>query len=413
MHKRGVHLQYRFESLEQRGDELTNPLFDLLQAVHQHGSIRGASQALGASYRHVWGQLKAWEDMLGEPLVTWVKGQRARLTPFAERLAWAERRARARLAPHIETLRAELERVVVEALDGSQQVLTLFASHDVALPLLREQAGARHGLHIDLRFAGSIDALRALRAGRCLVAGFHVPALPDGSPVFAHAMKSLLQPGVHKLIGFTRRTQGLMVARGNPLGIASVADLARDGGAPLRFVNRQPGSGTRLLMDHLLDVHGIDPARIAGYLDHLEDSHVAVAASIASGLADVGAGIEAAARQFGLDFVPLIAEDYFLVCLKESLDHPAVQRLCEVLAGADWLAAVAALPGYAPASSGRVLALTRALPWWHFRVPKKRHAGKKAGAAAAAPPPTPVTPASRRAPSAASPRRRARATSSG
>jgi putative molybdopterin biosynthesis protein len=371
MRKRGIHLQYSFDARGQRGAELQNPLFDLLQAVLQHGSISGAAQGTGASYRHVWGQLKAWEDVLGEPLVSWVKGQRARLTPFAERLVWAERRARTRLTPHIETLRAELERVVAEALDGSQQVLTLFASHDLALPLLRERASAQHDLHIDLRFAGSIDALRALRAGRCLVAGFHVPTLPDHSPVFARAMKSLLQPGVHKLIGCTRRTQGLMVAKGNPHAIATPADLTR---RPLRFVNRQPGSGTRLLMDHLLDQQRIDPAQVGGYLGHLEDSHVAVAASIASGLADVGPGIEAAARQFGLDFVPLLGEDYFLVCMKESLDHPAVQRLREVLAGEGWQRDVAVLPGYAPSRSGEVLAMTRALAWWHFRAPKKKPA---------------------------------------
>ena len=127
----------------------------------------------------MWGQLKQWEEVLAEPLVTWIKGQPARLTPFAERLLWAERRARTRLTPHIEALRAELERVLADALDGSQQVLALFASHDLALPRLREHASAQHGLHIELKFAGSVDCLRALGAGRCLVAGFHVPALRD------------------------------------------------------------------------------------------------------------------------------------------------------------------------------------------------------------------------------------------
>jgi putative molybdopterin biosynthesis protein len=83
--------------------------------------------------------------VLGEPLVHWVQGQPARLTPFAERLLWAEKRARARLVPHIEALRAELERVLADALDGSQQVLTVHASHDLALPLLRDLAGAASG----------------------------------------------------------------------------------------------------------------------------------------------------------------------------------------------------------------------------------------------------------------------------
>jgi putative molybdopterin biosynthesis protein len=97
---------------------------------------------------------------------------------------------------------------------------------------------------------------------------------------------------------------------------------------------------------------------------------VAVAAAVASGQADVGAGIEAAAQQFGLDFIPLIAEDYFLACLKHALEHPAVVRLREVLEAPNWLQAVAGLPGYEAAHSGEVLALTRALPWWNYRVPR-------------------------------------------
>ena len=125
MKARGVHLQYSFEDDGQRGAALHNPLFELLQAVHTHGSIQHAAKHLGASYRHIWGALKRWEATLGEPLVTWAQGQPARLTPFAERLLWAEKRARARLTPHIEALRAELERVLGEALDGSQHMLTI------------------------------------------------------------------------------------------------------------------------------------------------------------------------------------------------------------------------------------------------------------------------------------------------
>lgn len=367
MRKRGIHLQYSFESDGQRGADVTNPLFDLLQSVEREGSIRHAAVALGASYRHVWGQLKHWEEVLGEPLVVWTQGQPARLTPFAERLLWAERRARTRLTPHIEALRAELERVLTDALDGSQQVLTMFASHDLALPQLRELASAQQRLHIELRFAGSIDGLRALNQGRCQVAGFHVPRLADGSPVFAHALKRLLEPGRHKLIGCMRRVQGLMVAPGNPLAIGGVADLARPG---VRFVNRQAGSGTRLLMDHLLQAARIEPAAVSCSAGAAEESHVAIAAAVASGLADAGPGIEAAAAAFGLGFVRLIDDDYFLVCLKESLEQPPVQRLRELLAGPDWAAVLARLPGYTTMRCGEVLSLTQALPWWRFRTPK-------------------------------------------
>ena len=370
MKSRGVHLQYSFAPTDQRGAALHNPLFDLLSAVHEHGSIQHAAKALGASYRHIWGTLKRWEETLGEPLVTWAQGQPARLTPFADRLLWAEKRARTRLTPQIEALRADLERVLAEALDGSQHVLTIFASHDLALPLLRDLAHQAHGLHIDLRFAGSVDALAALAQGRCRVAGFHVPALPDGSRQFAAAMKPLLKPGLHKLIGCVRRTQGLMVRPGNPLGIAGLADLAQRADRPLRFVNRQAGSGTRLLMDHLLAAQGLAPEAITGWHLPPEDSHLAVAAAVAGGAGDAGPGIEAAARAFGLGFVPLVDEDYFLVCLKDALDHPAVLKLRAALEGPAWATALATLPGYMPTQGGQVLSLTQALPWWHFRSPK-------------------------------------------
>jgi putative molybdopterin biosynthesis protein len=376
MKARGVHLQYSFEADDQHGAALHNPLFDLLSAVHEHGSIQHAAKALGASYRHVWGALKRWEQTLGEPLVSWTQGQPARLTPFADRLLWAETRARTRLTPHIEALRAELEHVLADALDGSQHVLSVLASHDLALPRLRDLAGQQQGLHIELRFTGSVDALHALAAGRCLVAGFHVPALAEksgGAPLFARVMKPLLKPGRHKLIGCLRRMQGLMVAAGNPLGIAGLRDLVSGPGtrepAP-RLVNRQSGSGTRLLLDQLLAAQGLSGDAIRGYGDAPEHSHVAVAAALASRLGDVGLGIKAAARQFGLDFVPLVAEDYFLVCLKDALDHPAVAKLRRVLESAEWRTALDALPGYAPSRSGEVLSLIQALPWWHYRAPR-------------------------------------------
>jgi putative molybdopterin biosynthesis protein len=317
MKARGVRLQYNFVTDDQRGAAVENPLFELLQAVREHGSIQNAAKGLGASYRHVWGALRQWEDTLGEALITWTQGQPARLTPFADRLLWAETRARTRLTPHIEALRAELA--------------------------------------------------RALAEGRCLVAGFHVPALDSGAQVFAQQLKPLLKPGRHKLISFSRRWQGLLVARGNPLQLRAVPDLARPG---LRFVLRQPGSGTRLLTDHLLDAHGIAAGTLTDVGNGVEDSHLAVAAAVASGQADVGLGIAAAAQAFGLDFVPLIDEDYYLVCLKDTLEHPAVRRLRDVLAAAPWQAALAALPGYRAERSGEVLSLVRALPWWNFRQPK-------------------------------------------
>ncbi|HTP73075.1 MAG TPA: substrate-binding domain-containing protein [Burkholderiaceae bacterium] len=373
MRARGVHLEYSFQADGQHGADVRNPLFELLSALRDHGSIQHAARSLGLSYRHVWGALKHWEDVLGEPLVTWVQGQPARLTPFAHRMVWAEARARARLTPHIEALRVELERVLSEALDGTQQVVTLYASHDLALPLLRERAGAQHRLHVELKFTGSVDALRALAEGRCVVAGFHVPKLPAGAKLFERSLKPLLKPGRHKLIACATRRQGLIVAPNSPHRIESLQDLTRGG---LRFVNRQSGSGTRLLTDQLLQLERIAPESIVGYGAGAEDSHLAVAAAVASGAADAGVGIEAAAQRYGLRFVPLAEEDYFLVCLRDALDSAPVLKLREVLAGNTWQQTLQGLPGYGGERAGQVLSLTQALPWWKFRERKRRDGGR-------------------------------------
>ena len=178
----------------------------------------------------------------------------------------------------------------------------------------------------------------------------------------AQTYRPLLQPGLHKVIGFARRAQGLIVARGNPLGLTSLADVARTGA---RFVNRPLGTGTRVLLTDLLAQAGLEPAEIEGY-DRDEPSHAALAQAIAAGSADVGMGIELAARARGLDFVPLVYERYHLACLKSSLEQPATRSLRELLQTPAWQRRMAAMPGYAPMHCGEVLAMSRVLPWWNF-----------------------------------------------
>jgi putative molybdopterin biosynthesis protein len=354
-----LHLRYTFERGEQRGAEVGNPLFELLAAVVEAGSIRHAAQTLGTSYRYVWGSLRKWEKTLGEPLISWSQGRKARPTPFAERLLWAERRARTRMQPHIEALRSDLARVLEDAREGRYQLLTVRASHDLALPLLQQYVAGGADLHLDIGFQGSVDALRALNDRQCLLAGFHVPALRGLTPVFAKALKPLLKPRVHKLIACSRRMQGLMLRREHAVLVRTFADIVRK---RLRFVSRQPGSGTRMLVDQLLHEHAIEPATLFAPLEHVEHTHVAVALCIASGVADVGVGIEAAAAQFGLRFIPLVEESYFLACLGSNIRHPAVERLRSVLAGAPWREILASLPGYRPAPApGSLLAVAEAL----------------------------------------------------
>jgi putative molybdopterin biosynthesis protein len=352
---------------------IRNPLIDLLQAVSAHGSISAAARALGLSYRHVWGELKRWENELGNELLVWEKGQAAKLSEFGSKLMWAERQAQARLAPQIEALRGELERAFAVAFDPHARVVTLYASHDDALSALREHAlhndtAADDGtqLHLDIRFCGSVDAIRGLNEGRCVMAGFHTLQHPAPGSLAERTYKPLLQPGLHKIIGFAQRTQGLMVATGNPLNLQTLTDVQRTGA---RFVNRALGTGTRVVLDELLSQAGIAENTIQGYQRN-EPSHTAAAHAVASGAADVALGIEVAARSQGLDFLPLVQENYHLVCLKSALEEPAIAALREVLQSPEWQQSISQMAGYQPLSSGEVLSLREELPWWNFR--KKR-----------------------------------------
>lgn len=365
---------YSLAGREGGGRSIRNPLIEMLQAVREQGSISAAAKLLALSYRHVWGELKRWEGELGQPLVVWEKGQPARLAEFGEKLLWAERQAQARLAPQIAALHADLERAFAVAFDEHAHVLMLFASHDDALAALREHAAAQASLHLDIRFCGSVDAISALNEGRCVMAGFHTtPGAPPGS-LAQRTYQPLLQPGRHKLIAFARRSQGLIVPRGNPLRLASIADVVR---TRARFVNRTLGTGTRLLFDEWLEHAKLRPADIRGY-DHEEPSHAAVAQAVASGAADVGLGIAAAAQSRGLDFVPLAREDYYLVCLKQALETPPVQSLLAVLRSQPWRDQLGALAGYEAVACGDVLSLRRQLPWWHFAPRDRKHRYERA-----------------------------------
>lgn len=364
MHR--IDLSYQVGATSAAPATIGNALMDLLFAVRQHGSISGAAKALGLSYRHVWGELKRWEQILGRTLIVWDKGQPARLNEFGEKLLWAERQAQARLAPQINALRADLERAFAMAFDDAAHVVPLYASHDQALGALHEHAVASKQLYLDISYTGSVDAIRGLNEGRCVIAGFHTRQDPVPGSLTERIYKPLLKPGLHKIIGFAQRSQGLIVARGNPKNVTTLADLHRPG---VRYVNRALGTGTRTLFDELLEQAGILGSTIPGY-ERTEPSHNAVAHAIAGGHADAGLGIEPAVRGHALDFIPLVQENYFLVCLKSTLDQPSTQALLSILRSPQWQATLSAMPGYEPLQSGQVLSMRRVLPWWTFPTQK-------------------------------------------
>jgi molybdate-binding protein len=150
---------------------------------------------------------------------------------------------------------------------------------------------------------------------------------------------------------------GLMVKRGNPLRITALEDLMKPG---VRFVNRDPDSGTRRLFDQLLEQKELDATRLDGY-ERVEFTHAAVAAYVASGMADASFGVEAAARQFDLDFVRVATEDYIFVCQKHILENASVKRVLEIMRSDEFRDSVATLPGYSPRDAGHVKPIMEAL----------------------------------------------------
>ena len=328
-------------------------LLKLLRTIRDTGSIQRASAALGVSYRNSWGLLESWSAELARPLIDKTRGRGTRLTELGELLLRCDDELRASLDPHCAKLRVHLDRQL--ALSPRLERLSLSASHDLALAAVRDAVMHAEIVQVDLQFRGSIDSIDAMVADRCDLAGFHVD-VRGGADLIAPYRKRL-HAQRHAIVRFAHRRQGLMLARGNPLHIRALSDLP---GGP-RMVNRQAASGTRLLFDRMLVEARIEPNRIAGY--HQEEfTHLAVAATVAAGQADVGFGIEAAAAQYRLDFVPLADEQYFLAVRRDRLQDARVATLIDYLASAECRALIGALPGYRAAHSGIVVSVDDALP---------------------------------------------------
>ena len=335
--------------------ELDARLLPLLRMVAREGSLNRAVSVLRLSYRHAWGVLGKMERALGQRLVLMERGRGARLSPFAERLLDADERAANVLDRELaETLQA-LERAVPQS-GPSEKLLVVHASHDLALAELRDLLSKTRTTGMDLHFRGSLDCLASLARGDCEVAGFHLP--DSGADRAAYGpYRPLLKSRALRLVRFVSRNQGLMVARGNPKRLLTLADLAAKGS---RFVNRQPESGTRLAFDRLLAAAKVRPAQIRGY-EVEEFTHAAVAATVASGMADAGFGIEAAARRQGLDFVPLATERYYLAARAATLARHQAQALVEEMKGPAFLKRLEALPGYAAAGIGEIVSVLEAV----------------------------------------------------
>lgn len=351
-----VGLRARWQ-LELAGEDV--PLQDmlaLLAAIEATGHIAGACRQCGMSYRHAWGLLRRFERDFGTALLVTRRRQGTVLSPFAQRLLWADRRIEARLAPTLDSLASELQEELERLLPEPARHLRLHASHGFAVEALLRHMDAR-GEAMELRYRTAGEALASLVRGECDLAGFQVPLGEFEPDIMAHYAQ-WLDPAEHLLIHLATRNTGFFVRAGNPKRILGMRDLQRP---DVRFVNRQAGSSTRQLIALMLRRHGVPVESVQGY-DSSEFTHMAVAAHIASGMADVGVGVETAASRFGLDFVPLVRERYFFAVRRGASETQAVKGLLEVMRSPAFLDYLAELPGYDPADTGRVQTLSEAFP---------------------------------------------------
>ncbi|RJP48459.1 MAG: molybdopterin biosynthesis protein [Anaerolineaceae bacterium] len=230
-------------------------------------------------------------------------------------------------------------------------------SHDVILDLLA-QFLAEHDRRFVSSNVGSQGGLIALKRGEAHVAGSHLLDPETGEYNLA-ALRQYLPDVPVKLVALVHREQGLMVRRGNPKGIKGLGDLTRpearaEPSRSVRFMNRQRGAGTRVLLDYHLNLMGIPAEGIRGY-NQEEYTHLGVAAAVASGRADCGLGIPAAAQALDLDFIPLFHERYDMVVPETYAAGPLLAPLFDVLLGLNFRQAVSALPGYDVKEMGAII----------------------------------------------------------
>ncbi len=327
----------------------------LLEAIEVTGHIAGACKACRVSYRHGWGLLRNAETELGTSLVSTSRRQGSTLTALGRHLIWANRRLDARLMPTLDSMASELQEELDRLHPETALRLRLHVSHGFAVEGLMQAAGQADNLTLELRYRTAIEALASLDSGDCDLAGFQVPIGELESAVLKQ-YSEWLDPDEHRLIHLAERNTGLFVKPGNPKNITSVADLVRP---DVRFVNRQIGSSTRYMVGLMLRRLNIDPARVQGF-DNSEFTHMAIATHIASGMADVGIGVETAAWRCGLTFIPLARERYFFATHRDSLDTPPMRSLLDVMRGDDYKIHVSQLVGYDASDMGKVQTLSEA-----------------------------------------------------
>lgn len=344
-----LQISFSTEAEASIGTERVN-LSDLarsLRTVADTQSITQAALSLGVTYRTLWGRLLSFDAALGCKLIGKSRGRGTSLTSKGRAvLAVLEKHGELFSPPAKDRVESFVIDLIQSMRDDAQ--LRLMASHDFAIARAFARPSSTHANTkaqalsdaIHTSSGGSVDCVRTLLRGDTDLAGYHhmTPVVDSGA---ARSESSLWVNVEHSTdfwsVPLMQREQGLIISPRLKGKVSSLADLTKEG---VRFINRQRGSGTRLLLESLLADAIVASARISGY-EHEEFTHQAVAASIAAEAADVGLGLRAAAAQFKLHFVPLAVEIYRLAGRSETQNHPLVRALIAAVR-----AHAAKLPGY-------------------------------------------------------------------
>lgn len=248
----------------------------------------------------------------------------------------------------------EVEVELLRPLEEISNTVVMIGSHDLTLDLLANLLGQYYPpLFLSFHSVGSLGGILALKSGICHLTGTHLLDPETGEynfPYLRHYLKEI----DYRMITLVHREQGLIVQRGNPKGIKDLADLCRE---DISFINRQKGSGTRILLDHELKTLSLDPKGIKGY-ENEEYSHMAVASLVASGRVDAGLGILSAAKAMNLDFIPIAKERYDLVIPTAHLGEERIQKVIETVRSKRFKEEVLRLGGYDVSKTGEELQIT-------------------------------------------------------
>lgn len=309
-------------------------LSQLLKDIGRGSSLVVASKKSGTSYRGAWGKLNQVEEALGMPLITRTKGHGSILTEFGNFLIQFIGDMQAGYTEHGNLYQDILLKEVKKIQKAESVRWKFFSSSDSVI-----QKAVSDVDGIELKITGSGESLERLLNKEAHIAGYHVSDQKSSKAIYQRLAKNDIE-----IYPVMKRTQGLIVKKGNPLHIRSLEDLT---GKKVRFINRQIGSGTRLLLDTLLMEEGVDPTDINGYLAE-EFTHSAVANAILAGKADVGLGVKNIALENGLGFVPLRDEIFFIAMHQEMAKQTEASKLIRKIRSAS-----GETPGYKAVSLNR------------------------------------------------------------